>query len=426
VKLPSLAALLLLAAQAQASEGAAYLKIPQGAASTAMGSARVALRGMESMWYTPAGLAGIESIDLSFSRMAWLGQTRNDYLAAVLPVGAGGGLGAWVNSIGTEDTYRDAFGNDGGKFNVGALSGGLAYGVRWNRVSFGLAAKYFQERIESVAASSYAGDFGMQIELLHSRKWRLGFAVQNMGPNLNYDTASTSTSPYYYSYGSSAVTPPRTYRGGMAFDHLGDIVTLVQEVRLLPDSLEMTYLLGGELDFKVGLFKLAARAGYESMASYEQNSVNALSVGGGVQMQNLKVDFAYLPYGSLGAPYRMSLGWQFDVSRPIPAPLPKLRRRRGEEADGRYTSVEAAWAEAERAEAGGGFARAREAYEEAIKMEPQNPEVWGRLGKFEFHQDNKGSAVKAFEVMLTLRPDEKLSLWLKDYKGAAKLEPPLP
>lgn len=296
-------ALLATAAALPASEGSAWLKIPQGARSTALGTAVSSFdRGAEAQWYNPAGLARVRGLDLSLSRQAWLGKTRNDFAAVALPI-PGGGVGALVNWLGNEDTYRDAFGNEGAKFGNSAWTAGLGLGLRAGFMSFGASGKVIQERYESKQYAGYASDLGAQAKL---GPWlRLGGSIQNLGAWSGDNSLG-------------AVDLPLTYRGGLALENAIPGVILSLEARALPRSEEGTVLAGAEYGFKSGLFSGAVRAGYEASA-LDLGGGAGLSLGAGAKFTGLKVDFAWQPYGPLGNPYRMTLGWDFSVD-PVSAP----------------------------------------------------------------------------------------------------------
>ena len=426
-----LAAAFALSAPLLSSEGAAYLKVPQGAASSAMGSAMVGMRGVESLWYTPAGLARLRTPQIALSRNAWLGQTRNDYLAGALPVGSSGGIGAWANYVGSEDVYRDASGQDTGSFGVYDLSGGLACGWSLGSLALGLGGKYFQEHVEKLSSASWAVDLGTQIELGTPRA-RLGLAVQNLGPRLDYDVAL------------GEVKPPLTYRAGLALVRVASFLTVLQELRMLPESGETSYLAGLETQGQAGSMTLLGRAGYDTANTQVGGGLAGFTLGAGIVLQGLHVDLAIVPYGQLGNPYRMSLGWEFaaapagpvvTVSASAPAPTPvaaqapapaskqaafTVEMPAGAVAVGAtqtYTNAAAAWDAAKAAEAAGDKAKARSAYEAGCNLEPSNAEAWGRLGKFEYEQGEKAAAVDAFDKMLQLKPDDSIQRWLQDYRS---------
>jgi hypothetical protein len=415
-----------------ASEGAAYLKIPQGAASSALGSAMAGMQGVEALWYTPAALASQASLQLSLSRDAWLGETRNDYLAAALPWGPGG-LGTWINYVGTQDVYRDDLGQDTGSFGVYDLSGGLAYGWKMGPLGLGLGAKYLQEHVESIGSSTWAADLGTQLDLGTPRA-RLGLAVQNLGPDLDYDPTL------------GAVKPPLTYRAGLALDKVGGFLTVLQELRVLPESGESSYLAGLEVQGRAASTILSGRIGYDTSASVIGGGLAGLTLGAGFILENLHVDVAIVPYGQLGDPYRMTLGWDFAgvprlpaaVAAPVlqlspsptavpsatPPPAPKqaaftVELPEGAQAVGAtqtFASAQAAWDAAEAAASRGDLAAAEAAYQAGASLEPQNPLAWGRLAKFEYGQGAKAPAITAFEKMLSLKPDPALSQWLQEYR----------
>jgi hypothetical protein len=363
---PILVLLALAPVALPAAEGLAWLKIPQGARSVALGTAVTALSdgGAEGQWYTPAALGGLERPQLSVSRQAWLGQTRDDYVGLAAPLGPGA-LGLYGNLLATEDVTRDAFGNAGAKFNNSAWSAGLGYGLKLGILRLGVAGKMVQESLAGTKGSGFAADLGAQIEL-GSPKLRLGAAAQNLGSFSGYQAAT-----------AGGVELPLCYRAGLALDQLIPHTLLSAELRQLPLSREQSVLAGAELGGRFGAWTLALRGGYEGAAA-KVGDLGGLALGAGVGFQQLRVDFAYTPYGALGDPYRMSLAWDFGGAKAAAgAPAAELSpEQRRERARALYTEFQQAHRE-------------------------------GR----------KADAVKALEAKLALIPDAAQQDWLQRYKA---------
>lgn len=409
-----LLALVCLSAALPAAEGSAWLKIPQGARSVAMGTAVASFdRGAEAQWYNPAGLARTRGLDLSLSRQAWLGKTRNDFASVAVPI-PGGGVGGYVNWLGNEDTYRDALGNEGAKFGNAAWAAGLGLGLRVGFMSFGGAGKVIQERYESKQYSGYASDWGAQAKL---GPWlRLGGSVQNLGAWSGDATLGS-------------VELPLTYRGGVAVENGIPGLTLSLEGRALPRSGEATALAGAEFGFKRDLFSGAVRAGYEASA-LDLGGGAGLSLGAGAKFTGLKVDFAWSPYGPLGSPYRMTLGWDFGSDPAAPAavaPAPRLQpvpyslqvlavsaNPSAEAPGGLEQRLAAAWALYQQ----GSYSAAEAQFRVLADEYPANPRPFQghflalfRLGRHE-------EAAVALEAKIARQPDAGEEAWLRQYRSS--------
>jgi len=151
-----------------------------------------------------------------------------------------------------------------------------------------------------------AYDAGFQLRLAGGAL-RLASAAQNLGSGPNYGGPLDN-------FGK--VNLPTTYRFGMAAESraLGLLGTL--EYRMLPESGEGTFGAGAEYLLHAAGAGFALRGGYEG-ASARIGGLSGFTLGGGLELGGLAADFAWLPQGALGNPYRMSLGWRFWA---VPAP----------------------------------------------------------------------------------------------------------
>ena len=59
--------------------------------------------------------------------------------------------------------------------------------------------------------------------------------------------------------------------------------------------------------------RFALRGGYQfgHGADQLQNNIVGLSAGAGIRLGSLDLDYAFLPYGTLGDTHRVSVGWRF-------------------------------------------------------------------------------------------------------------------
>jgi len=371
-----------------------------------MGTAVSALPGgAEGLWYNPASLGWLKAADISVSRQAWLGQTRDDLISAVAPVGKGS-VGIFGNLLSTQDTYRDANGVEGGSFNNSAFAAGAAYGVKLGWLSVGATAKYLGEKIERSQGSGFGADLGAQLQLGRT-PIRLGASALNLGA---FTPASKSLGD---------VTLPQVYRVGLAIDQLIPHLLITQELRVQPGSITTSYLAGAELSLEAGPVQVALRGGYETAAA-QIGGLGGLALGAGVRFDSLKVDFAYTPYGALGDPYRMSLGW--DFAAPIAA------KRRELPLAPLVTPMEASTGEAlppldvkmnqgKAALAAGRYDEAEAILLMVSQEYPASARPYAALFKVYFDQGKKADAIEALEQKLERVPDADQSAWLENYKA---------
>ena len=417
------------------TEGMAYMKVPQGARSSGMAGAMVAMHGgAESMWYNPAGIEGSSLFEASFSRMAWIGDTHNDYLAMSLRLSPRHSLGIYGNWLSSGDTYRDSQGNEGGGFSDSASVIGLAWGVDWGVFGLGVGIKRASESFDGTVNQAYALDAGIQLNVVQDRL-RLGLAAQNFGgySGNNYNSSSYS----YSSYGEGAyVYAPATIRVGAVLENVISGFLVSAEYRDLPFSYENTLSAGAEYAFKAGPIGLALRGGYEQAAA-RLGDWGGISVGGGFRMDSLQADYAWIPEGALGNPYRLTMTWLYG-SPPQPKKAePRPARARTYEVEGESARADAAGdtpsphaAEAAASPASdfsntaelletahdkedaGNYSQALEIYQKLCMEAPGEVSFWKAVARVEAKLKHMGAARRAYQKVMELKPNDEAKRWL--------------
>jgi hypothetical protein len=172
------------------TSGAAELLIQVGPRSSAMGGAAASdVTGVESIFWNPAGLAGMEGSELMFSHMNYFAGMDVNFAAVAAKAGAAGtvGFSAKVLSVGdvivTTETAPDGTGEIlQPTFTV--LTG--AWGRQFtDRVNFGASVNLVNEHVASMSASGLAFDFGVQ----YATGWRglmLAMTMKNFGTSMQY------------------------------------------------------------------------------------------------------------------------------------------------------------------------------------------------------------------------------------------------
>lgn len=308
-----------------ASSGAQFLKIGVGSRYQAMGEASVAVvNDAYSMYWNPAGLAGVENSEISFTNVNYLLDIDLNYFAyarAFEDVGVFG-VAVTVLSMGSQEiTTLEQQEGTGETFDAGSYSIGVSFARQLNaRFAFGGTFKYVGERIYNEKSQGIAFDFGTILNT-GFKSLRLGMSISNMGPELtfsgsdlivNYDDGdgNGSNNPVSAELKSSPYDLPLLFRVGLAYDFefgSNSMVTVATELKH-PNDYNQQGAFGFEYSFKNMFF---LRSGYKINYSEE-----GLTVGGGLNTglsedSRLTIDYAWQDYGRLESTHKFTLGFTF-------------------------------------------------------------------------------------------------------------------
>jgi hypothetical protein len=287
-----------------------FLKMDQGARAAALGGAYTAAGDDAwAVFYNPASAALLSRQEIVLGHNEWLQGLRNEAAAYVRPLPGGGALFGGMNMLfsGSMDKYDVAGVNTGsfnsqeGALNLGAslpLGGGF-YG--------GAAAKALYQKAASMSAMAWAGDAGL---LKVEGDWRVGAAISNFGTGMKL--------------AGTAFPLPLMLRSGVSW-HCLEPLTLSADGIKAGES-PASGALGAEGKIVSGpdsAFFL--RAGYRTGRS--QYAGSGVSVGLGIKNEDLRLDYAFTPYGELGDSHRITLALAFGGERKrvkkAPAQAPK-------------------------------------------------------------------------------------------------------
>ncbi len=270
----------------------AFLKLNGGTRAAAMGDTFVAIADDPSaIYWNPAGLTQIKSLELSSMYANWLAGTNYTTLSLVRPFNPSiiGGISINYLSMGEiEETTLSQPGGTGRKFTPTDYVVTLCFARKINpRLSLGVNVKSLNESIDSSDASGYAADLGLLLAL--SEKSRFGFAVKNMG---SLSGANNSL--------------PLNYRAGLSLKMLPNDALLLGVDFNMPNDNQSTLHFGAEYALRNTLFM---RIGYNNRK--ETNAGGTYGMGAGIKWKNLKLDYAYVPFGDLGNTSRISFNLSF-------------------------------------------------------------------------------------------------------------------
>ena len=153
---------------------------------------------------------------------------------------------------------------------------------------------------------------------------------------------------------------------------------------------------------------IAARAGYGiRFGDNNLDGITGVSGGIGINISNIKLDYAIVPYGDLGLTHRATLTYQFGNGGKSAA---QTRQNNG-------SAVKAMVEQAEALEKDGKLKKAQEKMREAVLEDQSNAENWRKLGMMYYNDKNREAAIKSFEKYIKLRPEDlKFRDWFDRYK----------
>lgn len=266
-----------------------FLKIGVGARVSGMGEAFSAVADdVNAIYWNPAGLMQIEDKQATFMHNEWLYDLKYEFLAYCQPTQKGvAGLSLTYLRMGDLEG-KDKDDNPTGNFGAGDFALSIAYATPVNEnLHLGINGKFIQQKIEVEKANTVAIDIGLLYFEPSNKKVKIAGVIQNLGARLKFVKEREKL--------------PLTYKIGISYkkDKLilaGDITTPTDNDTRLNLGIEYSYT--PTLSFRVG---------YNS-----QNDLDSgWTLGGGINLHNLQIDYAYIPYGELDKTQRFSLTKRF-------------------------------------------------------------------------------------------------------------------
>jgi len=283
--------LLFVPALLSATTGAAFLKIPVGPRVCGTGEAAVAyIDDASALFYNPAGLANVRTFDLLLAHNQWFLGMNHEYVAGAFGSDELGIFGLAFDYWGSGALQGvNIRGETIPDYMISAADWSLnfGYGKNVSDFSFGLGLKFIHQQHESLSTSAWAFDVGAMYKTpLPGLK--AGLSVANIG---------TKATLYQESY-----SLPWQVRLGWRYD-IG-IVGVTQDFIL--SETEKPGIAAGAECRPVQVFAL--RLGYRTGSDYD--GFSGLRAGLGISWQGIGVDYAFSPYGKLGASHRVSISYR--------------------------------------------------------------------------------------------------------------------
>lgn len=301
-ELAALFILIFAAPRAQAGAGAEalpFLKMDVGARGAALSGAYCAAGDDAlSVFYNPAGTALINKKEILLGHNEWLEGIRNETIAYVQPLGPLLTVFGGVNALfsGSMGKY-DAAGDKTGAFSSieAAVSAGLSGGLGSGYYG-GLAVKALSQQAAGGKALAWAGDAGL---LKAAGGWRVGVSASNFGGKLKF--------------GSRGFDLPLMLRYGIARSFLENFMVSAEGVKAGESAAAAA--LGAEGRLRAGPKEyFFLRLGYKTGRS--RYAGQGFTAGVGLTNRDLRIDYAFAPYGDLGDAHRVTVALRFGAVRP--------------------------------------------------------------------------------------------------------------
>ena len=289
------------AAGAQGTSAFQFLQLGVGARPSAMGETYAGVAGdVNSIYWNPAGMAGLQRGELSMTHALWLQDITYSNLAYGRPA-LGGTVGVAYNILNT-GSIQEAD-NTGLRLNqnysMADSMGLLSYARVWGKLALGVNLKYISSHLETESAHSYAADLGALYSgyRLWDRKLTLGLSVADLGTKAKYVSEAYPVAAIVRAGGSLEL-----YKGLLVASDLNYV-----ESRLYLHA-------GAEYSRPFGPVTFALRAGYKNDTVKELGALSGLTAGLGVNWHDYQIDYAWNSFTDLGITSRISVGFKFGGS----------------------------------------------------------------------------------------------------------------
>lgn len=290
----------------EGTSGGQFLRIGVGAKASGLGETASTISGVQSLFYNPAGLAGVAAMEAYFSQVNWILDSNYSNLAFAKRAGGGVfGLGVSYLSSPATDKY-DKFGTKLAEtYSASDMAVALGYSGRLAvRTNFGLSAKYISSKLDTESAAALALDAGVKYAALPG-KLVFGFAVQNAGEKLTYIDEGDALplnlklgGHYIFSLDKNSAT-----KKDLAI--FTDINHMKDSGAYANIGVDITSVYDKDTNFSL-------RAGYRTNAGAKSAGIAA---GLGVDMKTYNLEYAYAPMGDLGNTHRFSLTFKFGARK---------------------------------------------------------------------------------------------------------------
>ncbi|MDD5210497.1 MAG: PorV/PorQ family protein [Elusimicrobiales bacterium] len=294
------------AAGSEGTSGGQFLRIGVGARASALGEAASTSSGAQSIFYNPAGLAGVMDTELYFSQVQWIMDASYSNLALAKRAW-GGVFGLGINYLSNPATDKyDKFGTKLSEtYSASDMAVTLGYSGRLAlRTNFGANLKYISSKLEDEAASAVTMDAGVKYAAIPG-KLVFGFALQNVGGTLTYINDSDPLPLNVKLGGQYAISLDKNSATKKDLTVFTDVNSMKDSGPYANIGVDLTSVYDKDTNFSM-------RVGYRTKAGPKSAGVAG---GIGVDMKKYIIDYAYAPMGDLGNTHRFSVTVKFGAKK---------------------------------------------------------------------------------------------------------------
>ncbi|KPJ59746.1 MAG: hypothetical protein AMJ46_09615 [Latescibacteria bacterium DG_63] len=271
-----------------------FLTLGAGARIEAMGGGGTAIaRGVDGVYWNAASLGRCAANEFSFSHAAWFADIGYEHMGFIHPLGDATSV-ALSSSIlrtgGIPRTFEDIYGmyeQTDGTFSYTALALVSSIGKYVGQGFYlGGSAKFVYEDNASESGTGLAFDVGgLYVSL--DKKWSLGVAARNLGRGLKLREA---TEPL----------PSELAVGGAVVLVDSSLVATLDAAVTTDAGTQFSW--GAEQRLRGALF---LRGGYTT--STEKTAHRGFTMGAGIMIKGLSIDYSVSDYQKLGLVHRFTL-----------------------------------------------------------------------------------------------------------------------
>ncbi len=284
--------------------GSQFLKIPIGTRATGMAGANgAAVNDLSCLFWNPAALVTLEGAGATVEHTTWFANYGVSFAAASLPISEQFAVAASIISLSSgdiEETTMDFQDGTGGNYSVQDLSAQLTFsGKITDQFSFGVTAKYLNNKIANLSSGGFAFDIGTLYDT-GIQGIKIGFSIHNFGGDMRYDGQNLRTEAALYSneiyqseldasYLSSTYSAPVIFRAGLSSEiyNEGDNAITAAFDFVTHSDIPEQFAFGAEYVWKEFL---SLRGGYN--IGHDNNGV-AFGVGLKYFTGGMTADFGY-------------------------------------------------------------------------------------------------------------------------------------
>lgn len=285
--------------------GYGFLKIDQGARQASLGGAFSGLANdPTALAYNPAGMVSLSVPTVLASYHNYVVDLQSGFLSYVAPNSTGSqaiGFSLTYLDYGTfTETNRD--GEILGEFGGSDLMFTAGFARRLSaRISAGVAAKVFSEKLQDYSSAALAADIGVRYATDRER-YVIGFSLLHVGTELS-------------SLGDVKADLPMTARLGGSYRLRGVKMLLLSDIVVPLDG--DPYVAVGAEYFEQKLISFRAgwnTVGGKSRTEDSDDKAAGISLGVGLQPgEQLSISYAFNPAAELGQSHRITLNWFLKV-----------------------------------------------------------------------------------------------------------------